>query len=65
MELTCPFTHRRIRTFHLDVLCVGYVYLEAPQALVPEAAEARGLRIHRHARAGAVHFHLLQRVRPA
>lgn len=43
----------------------GYVYLELPQALEPEAAEARGLRIHRQARAGAVHFHLLQRDRPA
>src|SRR6185369_9173571 len=43
----------------------GYVYLEAPQALAPEAAEARGLKIHRQARAGAVHFHLLQRTRPA
>jgi 16S rRNA (guanine966-N2)-methyltransferase len=43
----------------------GYVYLEAPQALASDAAEARGLSIHRQARAGAVHFHLLQRTRPA
>jgi len=43
----------------------GYVYLEAPRALAPEAADARGLKIHRQARAGAVHFHLLQRTRPA
>jgi len=43
----------------------GYVYLELPQAFEPEAAEARGLRVHRQARAGAVHFHLLQRGRPA
>ena len=43
----------------------GYVYLEAPQPLEPETAEARGLRIHRQARAGSVHFHLLQRTRPA
>ena len=43
----------------------GYVYLELPRALEPEAAEARGLRIHRQARAGAVHFHLLQRGPPA
>ena len=43
----------------------GYIYLEAPQALAPEAAEARGLQIHRQSRAGAVHFHLLQRTRPA
>jgi 16S rRNA (guanine(966)-N(2))-methyltransferase RsmD len=43
----------------------GYVYFEAPQALEPASAEARGFRIHRQARAGAVHFHLLQRGRPA
>ena len=43
----------------------GYVYLEAPQALASVAAEVRGLKIHRQARAGAVYFHLLQRVRPA
>ncbi len=43
----------------------GYVYLEAPQPLASQAAEARGLKIHRQARAGAVHFHLLQRTWPA
>ena len=43
----------------------GYVYLEAPQAMAPEAADARGLKIHRQARAGAFHFHLLQRTLPA
>ena len=43
----------------------GYVYFEAPQAITPGAADARGLKIHRQARAGAVHFHLLQRTRPA
>jgi 16S rRNA (guanine(966)-N(2))-methyltransferase RsmD len=43
----------------------GYVYLEAPQPLDSQAAEARGLTIHRQARAGAVHFHLLRRTRPA
>jgi 16S rRNA (guanine966-N2)-methyltransferase len=43
----------------------GYVYLEAPQAMSPDAADARGLKIHRQARVGAVHFHLLQRTRPA
>jgi 16S rRNA (guanine(966)-N(2))-methyltransferase RsmD len=39
----------------------GYVYLEAPQPLAAEAALAHGLVIHRQARAGSVHFHLLQR----
>ena len=40
----------------------GYIYLEAAHALPPHAAEERGLRMHRQSRAGAVHFHLLQRV---
>ncbi len=40
----------------------GYIYLEAAHALPPHAAEDRGLRVHRQSRAGAVHFHLLQRI---
>ena len=36
----------------------GFVYVEAGQAVQPPA----GLRLHRQGRAGAVHFHLLQRV---
>jgi 16S rRNA (guanine966-N2)-methyltransferase len=39
----------------------GFLYLEAPQPLAPEEAAARGLVLHRQGRAGAVHFHLLQR----
>ena len=35
----------------------GYVYLEAPEAF----GNRVGLTLQRHARAGAVHFHLLQR----
>jgi len=42
----------------------GYIYLEAPRVLDAEAAQARGLTIHRQSRAGAVHFHLLRRERP-
>ena len=38
----------------------GFVYVEAGQALAPELPE--GLELHRQGRAGAVHFHLLQRV---
>ena len=38
----------------------GYVYVEAAEALAPELPE--GLKLHRQGRAGAVHFHLLQRV---
>ena len=40
----------------------GYIYLEAAHALPLDAATERGLRVHRQSRAGAVHFHLLQRV---
>jgi len=36
----------------------GFIYVECGQPL----AEAPGLRLHRQGRAGAVHFHLLQRV---
>lgn len=41
----------------------GFVYLEADRPLGDEAA-AVGLRLHRHARAGSVHFHLLQQEPP-
>lgn len=40
----------------------GFVYLEADRAFDDAAVQALGLRVHRHGRAGAVHFHLLQRV---
>ena len=36
----------------------GFVYVEAGQAVEPPA----GFKLHRQGRAGAVHFHLLQRV---
>jgi 16S rRNA (guanine966-N2)-methyltransferase len=39
----------------------GFVYLEADSAFDDAALEALDLRVHRHARAGSVHFHLLQR----
>jgi len=45
------------------VRCVapgGWVYVEAPQAMADAAA--LGLRCHRQGQAGAVHFHLFQRV---
>jgi 16S rRNA (guanine(966)-N(2))-methyltransferase RsmD len=38
----------------------GYIYVEAGQALAAELPA--GLKLHRQGRAGAVHFHLLQRV---
>ena len=40
----------------------GFVYVETGQALAPGPMAALGLRLHRQGRAGAVHFHLLQRV---
>jgi 16S rRNA (guanine966-N2)-methyltransferase len=39
----------------------GFVYVEAGRALAPAAFEPLGLALHRQGRAGAVHFHLLQR----
>ena len=39
----------------------GFVYVEAAQALQPAPLAAQGLKLHRQGRAGAVHFHLLQR----
>ena len=39
----------------------GFVYLEADRAFDDAAVMPLGLRVHRHGRAGAVHFHLLQR----
>lgn len=43
----------------------GFVYVEAGQPLQPEPMAALGLRLHRQARAGAVHFQLLQRTQAA
>ncbi|MEO8058042.1 MAG: 16S rRNA (guanine(966)-N(2))-methyltransferase RsmD [Burkholderiales bacterium] len=43
----------------------GFVYVEAGQPLQPEPVAALGFSLHRQSRAGAVHFHLLQRVEPA
>ncbi len=39
----------------------GFVYLEADRAFDDPAVAPHGLRVHRRSRAGAVHFHLLQR----
>ena len=39
----------------------GFVYLEADRAFDDAGVAGLGLRIHRHAQAGAVHFHLLLR----
>lgn len=39
----------------------GFIYLEADRAFTDEALLGPGLRLHRHGKAGAVHFHLMQR----
>ena len=39
----------------------GALYLEAPEPWDDARLAPLGLRLHRHGRAGAVHFHLLQR----
>jgi 16S rRNA (guanine966-N2)-methyltransferase len=39
----------------------GAIYLEAPQAWTNEAISPFGLRVHKSGKAGAVHFHLLQK----
>jgi 16S rRNA (guanine(966)-N(2))-methyltransferase RsmD len=47
------------------VVPAGFIYLEADRAFDDEAALAeQGLRLHRQGRAGAVHFHLIQRSGP-
>jgi 16S rRNA (guanine966-N2)-methyltransferase len=38
----------------------GFVYLEADRAFDDAAGGGLALRLHRHARAGSVHFHLFQ-----
>ena len=44
------------------VVTQGFVYVEAGTALAPASLGAHHLVLHRQGRAGAVHFHLLQRV---
>jgi hypothetical protein len=40
----------------------GWIYLEAPAEADAAMLAGRGLECHRHARAGAVHAHLLRRL---
>ena len=46
------------------VVPAGFLYVERGEALAEPALALLGLRLHRHGRAGAVHFHLLQRDGP-
>lgn len=41
----------------------GFVYLEAPIPWTDAQLESAGLQVHRHLKAGAVHAHLLKRIR--
>ncbi len=62
-----PFDHAELfepalKAAALPVSAQGYVYLEAPQAWTEEQlAEAGGLQLFRHLKAGAVHAHLLRK----
>ena len=62
-----PFDHAELfepalKAAALAVSAQGYVYLEAPQAWTEEQlAEAGGLQLFRHLKAGAVHAHLLRK----
>ena len=47
------------------VVADGFVYLESSRAFDDAELLPLGFRLHRHARAGAVHFHLLLRMLPA
>ncbi|HEX3141538.1 MAG TPA: RsmD family RNA methyltransferase, partial [Rhizobacter sp.] len=43
----------------------GFIYLEADRSFDSDTSlAAQGLRLHRHGRAGAVNFHLIQRSEP-
>ncbi len=42
----------------------GLIYLEAPRPWLDEELQTMGLQLHRSGRAGAVHFHLLIKVKP-
>ena len=57
-ELTAPALKAAARVAVAD----GFVYLEASRSFDDSVLQPLGFRLHRHARAGAVHFHLLQRV---
>ena len=51
-----------LRTAWPKLVVGGYVYVEAGEACDEAAAALLGYRLHRHGRAGQVHFHLLQRI---
>ncbi|WP_372527618.1 16S rRNA (guanine(966)-N(2))-methyltransferase RsmD [Piscinibacter sp.] len=46
------------------VVSGGFIYLEADRAFDDASLAPLALRVHRHGKAGAVHFHLLTRAAP-
>ncbi len=60
-ELLVPALDAAVRL----VVPSGYVYVESEHLVPAPAMAERGLRLHRQARAGSVHFCLLQRADPA
>jgi 16S rRNA (guanine966-N2)-methyltransferase len=60
-ELTLPALKAAARVVVAD----GFVYLESSRMFDASELLALGFKVQRHARAGAVHFHLLQRVAQA
>ncbi len=42
----------------------GFIYLEADRSFEADGVLGDGLRVHRHGKAGAVHYHLIQRTTP-
>lgn len=59
-DVFLPALHAAARVVVPD----GFVYLEADRAFTDDAVLGPGLRVHRHGRAGAVHYHLMQRTMP-
>ena len=55
-----PFVEPALLLAQRLVVPQGFVYVEAGQAVQP----VPGMKLHRQGRAGAVHFHLLQRSDP-
>ncbi len=60
-----PLVEPALALAHRLVVPQGFVYVESGQALQAAALAAQGLKLHRQGKAGAVHFHLLQRSDPA
>ncbi len=60
-----PLYEPALQAASLAMAPQGLVYLEAPKTWTEEELMPLGLHLHRHGKAGAVHFHLLSRRVPA